>query len=107
MAGRGRSSSRSPSPSSAAIKWGVSFATLFALRHPAILPDAATAAIEEEKRLRRAAAQAAAQASSAGAKVESKDKAEIFEPKSAVFDPRPLAPVNVFYRIPTQATRVL
>ena len=90
-----------------AIKWGVSFATLFALRHPAILPDAATAAIEEEKRLRRAAAQAAAQASSAGAKVESKDKAEIFEPKSAVFDPRPLAPVNVFYRIPTQATRVL
>jgi hypothetical protein len=90
-----------------AIKWSVSFAVLFSLRHPAILPDATTAAIEEEKRLRRAAADAAAQASSAGAKVEIKDKADAVEPKSAVFDPRPLAPVNLFYRIPTQATRVL
>ena len=90
-----------------AIKWGVSFTMLFTFRHPAILPDAATAAIEEEKRVRRAAAEAEAEAQDSGAKVESKAKGGLVDNKAAVFDPRPIAPMNVFYRIPTQAARVL
>ena len=90
-----------------AIKWGVSFTMLFTFRHPAILPDAATAAIEEEKRVRRAAAEAEAEAQDSGAKVESKAKGGLVDNKAAVFDPRPIAPMNIFYRIPTQAARVL
>ena len=87
------------------IKWGLSFGLLFTLRHPAILPDAATSAIEEEKRIRRAAAEAAAEAAEAGAKVDAKPNAT--ETKATVLDPRPMVPLNIFFRIPTQSTRIL
>lgn len=88
------------------IKWGLTFATLFALRHPAILPDAATAAIEEEKALRRAAAEAAAERAPVGSS-KAATPTDAVDVKSSALDPRPIAPVNVFYRIPTQATRIL
>ena len=89
------------------IKWVLSFGMLFTLRHPAILPDAATAAIEEEKRVRRAAVEAQSEAADAGAKVDTKIAATTAASAASAFDPRPLAPMNIFFRIPTQSTRVL
>lgn len=87
------------------IKWALTLGMLFALRHPAILPDAATVAIEEEKAIRRAAEKAAAEG---GAKAKAKAQhADVDDTKAAVLESRPLAPVNIFYRIPTQASRIL
>ena len=83
------------------IKWLLSAGFLFTMRHPAILPDAATAAIEQDKAARKAAASAAAATGSSAAQ----DLSD--EQKVSLMDPRPLPPVNIFYRIPTSATRIL
>ena len=85
------------------IKWSISAGFLFTMRHPAILPDAATAAIEEDKAARKAALASASSSGAAGA--DAQDQSD--EQKASLMDPRPLPPVNVFYRIPTSATRIL
>jgi len=81
-----------------AIKWVASIAFLFIMRHPAILPDAATAAIEEDKAARKAAAVSSA---SSSAPVVVDDR------KASLLDPRPWPPMNVFYRIPSSSSRIL
>jgi len=85
------------------IKWSISAGFLFTMRHPAILPDAATAAIEEDKAARKAALASAS--SSGAASADAQDQSD--EQKASLMDPRPLPPLNVFYRIPTSATRIL
>ena len=91
------------------IKFGISAGILFVLRHPAILPDEQTKAVQEaKKKAEREAAVAAEQAAAGGDEV---DEASLPPPAppppTAILDPRPLPPLNVFFRMPTQSDRLL
>ena len=102
--------------SPATIKFGVSCGVLFALRHPAILPDEQTRIqMEARKRAEREAA-LAKEAALEAAGVDDDDEEEeaaaaVTAPPppapSAILDPRPLPPLNVFFRMPTQSDRLL
>ena len=94
------------------IKFGVSAGILFVLRHPAILPDEQTKAVQEaKKKAEREAAVAAEQREAAADEGEELDAASLPPPPppapTAILDPRPLPPLNVFFRMPTQSDRLL
>ena len=102
--------------SPATIKFGISCGVLFALRHPAILPDEQTRIqMEARKRAEREAAlakEAALEAAGGDDEDEEEEAAVVAAPPpppapSAILDPRPLAPLNVFFRMPTQSDRLL
>ena len=90
--------------SPATIKFGISCGVLFALRHPAILPDEQTRIqMEARKRAEREAALAKAAALEAAGGDEDDEEEEAagaapppLPAPSAILDPRPLAPLNVF-----------
>ena len=90
--------------SPSAIKFGVSAAILFVMRHPAILPDEKTKAVQEAKA--RAAREAALAKELAEAEGDADDE-KAAPPPAPAPPSKPLPPLNVFFRMPTQSDRLL
>ena len=90
------------------LKFGASAGILFAMRHPAILPDEKTKVLQEAKaRAAREAALAAELANEEGDDEEA-ENAAVAPPAAPPAPPSaPLAPLNVFFRMPTQSDRLL
>ena len=86
------------------IKFGVSCGILFVLRHPAILPDGQTQAIQAEKKKQEMEAAAAAESSNSVSEAPPPPPPPA---PTAILDPRPLPPVNIFLRMPTQQDRIM
>jgi hypothetical protein len=76
------------------LKFGASAGILFAMRHPAILPDEKTKVLQEAKA--RAAREAAL-----AAELANEEEDDESSENAAV------APLNVFFRMPTQSDRLL
>ena len=90
--------------SPSAIKFGVSAAILFVMRHPAILPDEKTKAVQEAKA--RAAGKRRSRRNwrrRRGTPTTRKPRA----PPAPAPPSKPLPPLNVFFRMPTQSDRLL
>ena len=89
------------------LKFGASAGILFAMRHPAILPDEKTKVLQEAKA--RAAREAALAAELANEEGDDEDASAAVAPPAAPPAPpsAPLAPLNVFFRMPTQSDRLL
>lgn len=86
------------------IKFGVSAGILFVMRHPAILPDEKTKALQEAK----ARAQREAQLAQELAEADGDDEVVLPPPPPPPPPPSaPLAPLNVFFRMPTNSDRLL
>jgi len=94
------------------VKFACTCGLLWLLRHPAIFPNDVRRAIQEEKNARMEARLAAE------AKKESEETGEVDmelaealkdEPPKVdyLFDPRPMPPLNVFFRIPTRSSQLV
>jgi hypothetical protein len=94
------------------VKFACTCGLLWLLRHPAIFPNEVRRAIQEEKNARMEAQLAAE------AKKESEETGEVDmelaealkdEPPKVdyLFDPRPMPPLNVFFRIPTRSSQLV
>ena len=90
--------------SPAAMKFGVSAGILFAMRHPAILPDEKTKAVQEAKERARKERERAKELAESG---DEADEAAAPPPPPPAPPTPPLAPLNVFFRMPTQSERIL
>jgi len=97
--------------SPATIKFGISAGILFVLRHPAILPDEQTKVVQEAKKKAGREAAVAVEQANAATGDDAADKTLLVPPPPpaavAILDPRPLPPLNVFFRMPTQSDRLL
>ena len=91
--------------SPSALKFGASAGILFAMRHPAILPDEKTKVLQEAKA--RAAREAALAAELANENGDDEQEAMAPPPPPPAPPSAPLAPLNVFFRMPTQSDRLL
>ena len=97
------------------VKFACTCVLLWLLRHPAIFPDDVRRAIQEEKNA-RIEAQLAAEAKKANGEMNASEEADL-ELEEAIkeappkvdylFDPRPLPPLNVFFRIPTRRSQLV
>ena len=88
------------------LKFGASAGILFAMRHPAILPDEKTKVLQEAKA--RAAREAALAAELANEDDDDASPSDVAAPPAPPAPPSaPLAPLNVFFRMPTQSDRLL
>ena len=97
------------------VKFACTCVLLWLLRHPAIFPDDVRRAIQEEKNA-RIEAQLAAEAKKANGEMNASEEADL-ELEEAIkeappkvdylFDPRPLPPLNVFFRIPTRSSQLV
>ena len=86
------------------MKFGVSAGILFAMRHPAILPDEKTKAVQEAKERARKERERAKELAESG---DEADEAAAPPPPPPAPPTPPLAPLNVFFRMPTQSERIL
>jgi hypothetical protein len=88
------------------LKFGASAGILFAMRHPAILPDEKTKVLQEAKA--RAAREAALAAELANEDDDDASPSVVAATPAPPAPPSaPLAPLNVFFRMPTQSDRLL
>jgi flagellar biosynthesis GTPase FlhF len=87
------------------LKFGASAGILFAMRHPAILPDEKTKVLQEAKA--RAAREAALAAELANDDDDASQSVVAATPAPPAPPSAPLAPLNVFFRMPTQSDRLL
>ena len=88
------------------LKFGASAGILFAMRHPAILPDEKTKVLQEAKARAAREAKIAAEL----ANEDGDDEQEVVAPPPLpppAPPSAPLAPLNVFFRMPTQSDRLL
>ena len=98
------------------VKFACTCGLLWLLRHPAIFPDDVRRAIQEEKNA-RIEAQLAAEAKKASGEMNAQPEEVDLELEEALkdappkvdylFDPRPLPPLNVFFRIPTRSSQLV
>ena len=97
------------------VKFACTCGLLWLLRHPAIFPNDVRRAIQEEKNARMEA-QLAAEAKKESGEMDASEEvdSELAEalkdepPKvDYLFDPRPMPPLNVFFRIPTRSSQLV
>ena len=98
------------------VKFACTCGLLWLLRHPAIFPDDVRRAIQEEKNA-RIEAQLAAEAKKASGEMNAQPEEVDLELEEALkdappkvdylFDPRPMPPLNVFFRIPTRSSQLV
>ena len=96
------------------VKFACTCGLLWLLRHPALFPDDIRRAIQEEKNARiEAQLLAEAKKDADGAigedvDVELQEALKDAPPKvDYLFDPRPLPPLNIFFRIPTRGSQLV